>query len=151
MQTFLVATEGSSDTNILRHAFAMLRPEIGDFFRFIDVSERHPFPGTGNLLKFAEGLVKIDVHNQLVFLFDNDAEGFDAYQRLSALSLPQNMRDDSARTGRSARSFRSVVNGSTTRDLQRTSRRLSGPEFLIDQSLPAARAPSSGSRHRRVF
>jgi hypothetical protein len=91
-QTFLVATEGTSDAHVLKHAFALLRPEIADFFRFIDVSERHPFPGTGNLLKFAEGLAKIDVHNQLVFLFDNDAEGFDAYQRLSAFSLPLNMR-----------------------------------------------------------
>jgi hypothetical protein len=91
-ETFLVATEGSSDAHILKHAFALLRPEIADFFRFIDVSERHPFPGTGNLLKFAEGLAKIDVHNQVVFLFDNDAEGFDAYQRLSSLTLPPNMR-----------------------------------------------------------
>jgi hypothetical protein len=91
-QTFLVATEGSSDAHILKHAFAILRPEIADFFRFIDVSERHPFPGTGNLLKFAEGLAKIDVQNQIVFLLDNDAEGFDAYQRVQNLSLPSNMR-----------------------------------------------------------
>ncbi len=91
-QTFLIVTEGSSDAHILKHAFALLRPEIADFFRFIDVSERHPFPGTGNLLKFAEGLAKIDVHNQVAFLFDNDAEGFDAYQRLSCFSLPPNMR-----------------------------------------------------------
>jgi hypothetical protein len=91
-QTFLVATEGSSDAHVLKHAFALLQPEIADFFRFIDVSERHPFPGTGNLLKFAEGLAKIDVQNQVVFLFDNDAEGFDAYRRLSAFSLPLNMR-----------------------------------------------------------
>ena len=91
-QTFLVATEGSSDAHILKHAFASLRPEVADFFRFIDVSERHPFPGTGNLLKFAEGLAKIDVQNQLVFLFDNDAEGYETYQRLSCISLPPNMR-----------------------------------------------------------
>jgi hypothetical protein len=91
-QTFLVATEGSSDAHILKHALALLRPEIADFFRFIDVSERHPFPGTGNLVKFAEGLAKIDVQNQVVFLFDNDAEGFDAYQRVSRLTLPTNMR-----------------------------------------------------------
>lgn len=90
-QTFLVATEGSSDAHILKHALALLVPEIEDFFRFIDVSERHPFPGTGNLLKFAEGLAKIDVHNQIVFLFDNDAEGFDTYQRLLKLTLPANM------------------------------------------------------------
>jgi hypothetical protein len=91
-QTFLVATEGSSDTHILKHAFILLRPKIADFSSFIDVSERHPFPGTGNLFKFAEGLAKIDVHNQTVFLFDNDAQGFETYQRLSCLSLPPNMR-----------------------------------------------------------
>jgi len=56
------------------------------------VSESHPFSGTGNLVKFAEGLAKIDVQNQVVFIFDNDAEGFDAHRRLSALSLPDNMR-----------------------------------------------------------
>jgi hypothetical protein len=91
-QTFLVATEGSSDAHILKHGFSILKPEVCDFFRFIDVSERHPFPGTGNLVKFAEGLAKIDAHNQIVFLFDNDAEGLDAYQRVLSLGLPPNMR-----------------------------------------------------------
>src|ERR1700730_1953800 len=91
-QTFLIATEGSSDVHILKHALSLLRPGIADFFRFIDVSESHPFSGTGNLLKFAEGLAKIDVQNQVVFLFDNDAEGLDAHQRLSRLTLPINMR-----------------------------------------------------------
>ena len=91
-ETFLIATEGSSDVHILMHALNLLRPGIADFFRFIDVSKSHPFPGTGNLVKFAEGLEKIDVQNQIVFLFDNDAEGFDAHQRLSARTLPQNMR-----------------------------------------------------------
>ena len=91
-QSFLIATEGSSDVHIISHAFSVLRPEIADFFRFIDVSEGHPFSGTGNLLKFAEGLVKIDVQNQIVFLFDNDAEGYDAYRRLQRLTLPTNMR-----------------------------------------------------------
>lgn len=91
-ETFLVATEGSSDAHVLKHAFSVLRPEVADFFRFIDVSERHPFPGTGNLVKFAEGLAKIDVHNQVVFLFDNDGEGFEAYKRVQQLSLPVNMR-----------------------------------------------------------
>ncbi|MEO5366432.1 MAG: HEPN/Toprim-associated domain-containing protein [Magnetococcus sp. WYHC-3] len=91
-QTFLIATEGSSDVHILKHAFSILRPEIADFFRFIDVNERHPFSGAGNLRNFAEGLAKIDIHNQTVFLFDNDAEGVDAFQKVSGLSLPPNMR-----------------------------------------------------------
>jgi len=91
-ETFLIATEGSSDVHILKHALALMRPGIADFFRFIDVSESHPFSGTGNLVKFAEGLAKIDVQNQVVFVFDNDAEGLDAHQKLSTLTLPANMR-----------------------------------------------------------
>ena len=91
-QTFLIATEGSSDTHILERAFSMLRPGIKDFFRFIDMSDGHPFPGTGNLVKFARGLAKIDVHNQVVFLLDNDAEGMLAYEEIQRLSLPSNMR-----------------------------------------------------------
>ncbi|MFI7509619.1 HEPN/Toprim-associated domain-containing protein [Micromonospora aurantiaca] len=91
-ETFLIATEGSSDVHILRHALALLRPEVADFFRFIDVSESHPFSGTGSLVKFAEGLAKIDVHNQVLIVFDNDAEGLEAHQRLSTLMLPVNMR-----------------------------------------------------------
>lgn len=89
--TFLIATEGSSDAQILDHALRLLRPEIADFFRFIDVSERHPFSGTGSLVKFAEGLVKIDVQNQMIFVFDNDAEGREAFKKMSAFRLPPNM------------------------------------------------------------
>ena len=91
-ETFLIVTEGSSDVHILQHALNILRPDIADFFRFIDVSESHPFSGTGNLVRFAEGLVKIDVQNQIIFLFDNDAEGLEAYRRVASLSLPTNMR-----------------------------------------------------------
>jgi hypothetical protein len=91
-ETFLIATEGSSDVHILKHGLALLRPAVADFFRFIDVSESHPFSGTGNLVKFAEGLAKIDVQNQVLFLFDNDAEGLEAHERLSRLTLPKNMR-----------------------------------------------------------
>jgi len=91
-QTYLIATEGSSDTHILTRAFQLLRPEIADFFRFIDVSERHPFSGIGSLVKFAEGLAKIDVQNRTVFVFDNDAEGQSAFRRVQELSLPINMR-----------------------------------------------------------
>lgn len=91
-QTVLIATEGTSDIHILTHAITLLRPEVADFFRFIDVSERHPFSGAGSLVKFAEGLAKIDVHNQIVFLFDNDAEGADAFGVVQSFTLPNNMR-----------------------------------------------------------
>jgi hypothetical protein len=91
-QTYLLATEGTSDIHILKRGFTLLRPEIEDFFRFIDVDERHPFSGTGNLSKFAEGLIKIDVHNRVVFIFDNDAEGIDTFRSLQRFTFPVNMR-----------------------------------------------------------
>ncbi|WP_200934191.1 HEPN/Toprim-associated domain-containing protein [Massilia sp. Leaf139] len=90
--TFLIATEGSSDVHILNHALSLLTPEVHDFFRFIDVSQRHPFSGTGSLVKFAEGLVKIDLQNKLLVLFDNDAEGWGAFGEVQRYKLPPNMR-----------------------------------------------------------
>jgi HEPN superfamily Toprim-like protein len=91
-QTLLVATEGTTDARIIRRALEVLQPDVADFFRFIDVDERHPFWGTGNLVKFAEGLVRIDVQNKVIFLLDNDAEGVDAVHRLQSLGMPRNMR-----------------------------------------------------------
>ena len=91
-QTFLIATEGTSDTQIIKHAIALLRPEIADFFRFVDVSKGYPFTGAGNVVRFAQGLAKIDVHNQILFVLDNDAEGVSAFRRISELALPTNMR-----------------------------------------------------------
>jgi hypothetical protein len=91
-QTFLIATEGTSDVHILRRGLELLRPDVADFFKFIDISERHPFSGIGSLVKFAEGLAKIDVQNQVLFVFDNDAEGADAYRQVQQFKLPANMR-----------------------------------------------------------
>ncbi|KAF0814759.1 hypothetical protein IGB42_00814 [Andreprevotia sp. IGB-42] len=91
-QKILIATEGASDARIMRRSLNILRPDVADFFNFVDVDERHHFWGTGNLVKFAEGLLRIDVLNQVLFVFDNDAEGVDAFRKLEKLKLPANMR-----------------------------------------------------------
>jgi hypothetical protein len=91
-QKILVATEGASDSRVLRRGLDLLRPDVADFFSFIDGEERHHFWGTGNLVKFAEGLLRIDIQNQILFLLDNDAEGVDALRKIDALGLPSNMR-----------------------------------------------------------
>lgn len=90
-QTYLIGTEGKSDTSILKRAIEFLHPEIQDFFRFVDAGDWHSFSGAGGLGKFAEGLAKIDVHNRAVFVFDNDAEGREAHQGLLRHALPPNM------------------------------------------------------------
>lgn len=91
-QKILIATEGTSDTRIIQRALNVLRPDVADFFNFVDVDERHPYWGTGNLVKFAEGLLRIEVLNQVLFVFDNDAEGVDAFRKLEKLNAPANMR-----------------------------------------------------------
>jgi hypothetical protein len=88
---FLIVTEGSSDSKILQKAFSLLKPEYADFFRFIDMEEGYPFSGTGNLYKFCQGLVSIGILNQVVVLYDNDAEGVSKYDATKRLSLPSNM------------------------------------------------------------
>lgn len=91
-QTILVATEGASDARIIRCALDVFRPDVSDFFRFIDGEERHVFWGTGNLVKFAEGLIRIDIQNRVLFLLDNDAEGVAAYRKLCSFQMPLTMR-----------------------------------------------------------
>jgi hypothetical protein len=59
VRRFLIVTEGSSDAHVIRKAFELLRPEIADFFSFVDMQEGYPFTGTGNLHKFSQGLVAI--------------------------------------------------------------------------------------------
>ena len=105
---FLVATEGSSDVHILKKAFRLLRPDVIDFFSFIDCSEAHPFSGAGNLVKFANGLVKIDCLNKVLFLLDNDAEGVVAKRKIQDMNLPVNMRATTLPNLDDFESFRSL-------------------------------------------
>lgn len=91
-QAILIATEGSSDTRIIKRAMDFIHPDISDFFRFIDIDEKHHFWGTGNLVKFTESLLRVDIQNKILILLDNDAEGVGAYRKLEKLKLPVNMR-----------------------------------------------------------
>lgn len=91
-QKILIATEGASDARIIQRTMNLFRPDVADFFNFVDGNERHHFWGTGNLVKFAEGLIRIDLINQVIFVLDNDAEGHDALRKLESLKLPENMR-----------------------------------------------------------
>jgi hypothetical protein len=88
---FLIVTEGSSDAAIIKHALGILKPHIADFFDFVDMEEGYPFSGTGNLYKFVQGLISIAVQNNVVILFDNDAEGVMNFNRCTGLNVPDNM------------------------------------------------------------
>ncbi|MGH6802046.1 MAG: HEPN/Toprim-associated domain-containing protein, partial [Methyloceanibacter sp.] len=88
---FLIVTEGSSDANIIRKALTFLRPEIADFFTFVDMEEGYPFTGTGNLYRFCQGLTSIAIQNKVLVIYDNDAEGKARYLDTSKLRLPKDM------------------------------------------------------------
>lgn len=89
---YLLVTEGSSDSYILKKAIALIFPEVEDFFSFIDMKENYPFTGTGNLLKFCQGLASMNVLNNVVAIFDNDAEGCEKYEHAKRLKRPSNLR-----------------------------------------------------------
>ncbi|MHB8268595.1 HEPN/Toprim-associated domain-containing protein [Bradyrhizobium sp.] len=89
---FLIVTEGSSDAAIIRHALRLLKPHIADFFDFVDMEEGYPFSGTGNVYRFVQGLISISVLNNVIVLYDNDAEGVANFVRTRDLNLPANMR-----------------------------------------------------------
>ena len=89
---FLIVTEGSSDTQIIKHALKLLRPEVADFFDFVDMHENYPFSGTGNLYNFVRGLMSIRIQNNIVVMFDNDAEGVFNWERSRKLNQLVNLR-----------------------------------------------------------
>jgi len=89
---FLIVTEGSSDAAIIKHAFGLLKPHLSDFFDFVDMNEGYPFSGTGNLYNFTKGLISIGVQNNVLIIYDNDAEGVSSFKRTAKLNIPSNMR-----------------------------------------------------------
>ena len=117
-QQFLIVTEGSSDAKIIERAFALRRPHISDFFRFVDMEEGYPFSGTGNLHRFAQGLVSIGILNNTVIVYDNDAEGVAKLAATQALSLPPNFRAIRLPTLEALKQFRTIgPSGASTEDI----------------------------------
>lgn len=88
---FLIVTEGSTDSFIIKKAFDMIYPEIADLFYFVDMKENYPFTGTGNLYKFCQGLVRINILNKVLFIYDNDVAGILKYEQSKSLKLPHNV------------------------------------------------------------
>jgi hypothetical protein len=90
-QKFLVVTEGSSDTLVIESALKQIRPDIADYFYFVDMQNRYPFTGTGNMVNFAKGLNAIRTLNKIIFVVDNDTEGRRSLEEILRFSLPGNM------------------------------------------------------------
>lgn len=91
-EKFLIVTEGSSDSFIIKKSLELLKPGILDFFTFVDMEDNYPFTGTGNLYRFCQGLTSIRIQNKTLVLFDNDLEGVDKFNKTNNLNLPRQMK-----------------------------------------------------------
>jgi hypothetical protein len=89
---WLVVTEGATDGRILRESLHAVVPDLQDFFDFVDMRENYPFTGTGNVLRFCQGLVRIHIMNQILVVLDNDTEGRNTHRAIANLNLPRNLR-----------------------------------------------------------
>lgn len=89
---FLIVTEGSSDSFIIKKSLELLKPDILDFFTFVDMEDNYPFTGTGNLYKFCQGLTSIKIQNKTLVIFDNDLEGVDKFNKTKRLNMPNHMK-----------------------------------------------------------
>jgi hypothetical protein len=138
-EKFLIVTEGSSDAKIIRHAIQLLRPHVEDFFTFVDMDEGYPFSGTGNLFKFVQGLVSIGVQNQIVVVYDNDAEGTSKFQMSQGLSLPSNVKAIQLPHLESFSSFRTI--GPTGESMADINGKAAEIECYLDLEQPGLPAP----------
>ena len=59
---------------------------------FIDMAENYASTGTGNVLRFCQGVASIKIQNKVLVVLDNYTSGVDAFHRVQALSLPRNLR-----------------------------------------------------------
>lgn len=53
--------------------------------------DNYPFTGTGSLYNFCCGLMKININNKVIVVFDNDVAGLEKYNKLKAMTQLDNM------------------------------------------------------------
>lgn len=117
-QKYLIVTEGSTDGQVIKKAIDILKPNVADFFEFIDMKENYPFGSAGSLSNFFMGLCKIGTNRPIVFIFDNDAEGHGNLIKLKSIVHPENFKKFSMPDLPEFTSFKTVgPNGSAFQDV----------------------------------
>jgi hypothetical protein len=136
---FLIVTEGVSDTNILRKAIQLLKPDVYDFFQFVDMEKNYPFTGSGNLYNFIRGLIKIGVTRNMLFIFDNDTEGHNQMRKIAALKCPYNFTFLTLPDLEECNSFDTI--GPEGRSMQNINGKAVAIEMFLDLGFKASAAP----------
>lgn len=77
---FLILTEGSSDRDIIKAALDHYEPDMADLFYFPDVDLSIPQTGAARINELLKAFVSLKITNRVIAIFDNDAEGYYAFQ-----------------------------------------------------------------------
>ena len=87
----VVLTEGATDKWILERSLRLLRPDLYDFFTFMDFEGARVAGGAGALASMVKAFVASGILNRVVAVFDNDTAGAGAMRGLEATVLPPNI------------------------------------------------------------
>lgn len=90
-QKIIIITEGSSDRNILSKSLKLLYPKAENYFSFLDFESYKAEGGTGALEKTVKSFAAAGISNKIIALFDYDAAGVAAAERLRKKRLPNNI------------------------------------------------------------
>lgn len=90
--TLIVLTEGSTDTEFLAGALAVLRPHLAPYVRFLDYFSNRPEGGAPALVKAVKAFAAAGIGNRVVAVFDNDTGASEALTALDMKALPSNFR-----------------------------------------------------------
>lgn len=91
-QKIIILTEGSSDSKILSKALKLLYPKVESYFSFLDFDTYKAEGGSAMLEKTVKSFAAAGISNKIIALFDYDAAGVAATERLKKRNFPSNFR-----------------------------------------------------------
>lgn len=87
----IIATEGRTDSILLKRSLQLLYPHISDFYRFLDFEEAKIPGGAGALASMIKAFAGAGIINRVIALFDNDTAADSAIRPLQLVDLPDNI------------------------------------------------------------
>jgi hypothetical protein len=88
----IVLTEGRTDQRAIEGALKLLRPDLANYFSFLDFDMLVVPGGVSSVLNTLKALISVGIANRVVALLDNDTAAHAAVQAVKLGSLPKNAR-----------------------------------------------------------
>ena len=88
----IVLTEGRSDQRAIEGALSLLRPNIKNFFSFLDFETLAVQGGVPSVLNTLKAFISVGVANRIIAILDNDTAAHSAVQSARLNNLPNNVR-----------------------------------------------------------